>query len=73
MTSNKGFIMEKVKKEYLSPKELQLEYGLKISTTAKWRMKKKNIPFSKIGKAIKYKRLDVENFLDSVSVVAEVS
>jgi len=62
------------KKEWLSPKETNAEYGLCTSTLAKWRMKNKNIPFSKIGKAIKYKRSDIEAFLNAnVIAVDEVA
>jgi len=59
----------KIKKEWLSPKEVEAEYGLSVSTLAKWRMAKKNIQFSKVGKAVKYKRSDIETFLDSVVVM----
>jgi len=65
--------MEKnIEKVWLSPREVELEYGIAVSTLAKWRMKKQNVKFSKVGKAVKYKRMDIENFLDSVSVMAEV-
>jgi len=59
---------DKIRKNWLSPKEVEAEYGIAISTLAKWRMAKKNIQFSKVGKAVKYKRSDIENFLDSVMV-----
>lgn len=52
-------------KEWLNPKEVFGQYGLSISTLAKWRMDNKYLPFSKIGKYIKYKRSDIEEFLNS--------
>ena len=59
----------KTKREWLSPKEVEADYGLCISTLAKWRMAKKNIPFSKIGKAVKYKRSDIEAFLNASAIM----
>ena len=53
-----------IKKEWLNPKEVSSEFGLSISTLAKWRMKNKYLSFSKIGKYIKYKRADIEAFLN---------
>ena len=52
-------------KQWINPKEVNDDYGLSVSTLAKWRMDRKHLPFSKVGKYIKYKRADVEAFLDS--------
>lgn len=57
--------MNQVNKEWLNPKEVFSEYGFSISTLAKWRMDNLNLPYSKMGKYIKYKRSDVEAFLNS--------
>lgn len=54
-----------LKKDWLNPKEIHEEYGLSISTLAKWRMGNKYLPYSKIGKYIKYKRSDIETFLNN--------
>jgi len=54
-----------VKNDWLNPKELSKEYGLSTSTLAKWRMDNKNLTFSKVGKYIKYRRADIEAFLNS--------
>ena len=51
------------KKEWLNPKEVSQEYGLSISTLAKWRMDNKYLSFSKVSKYVKYKRADIELFL----------
>ena len=51
-------------KQWLTPKELQSEYGFSISTQAKYRMDRK-IPFSKIGKYIRYSRAGINEWLDS--------
>lgn len=52
-------------KQWLSPREASSEFGLSVSTLAKWRMDNKHLSFSKIGKYIKYKRADIEAFLNS--------
>lgn len=52
-------------KDWLSPKEIYTHYGMSVSTLAKWRMDRKHLPFTKVGKYIKYKRADIEAFLNS--------
>lgn len=54
-----------INKEWLNPKEVHKDYGFSVSTLAKWRMDNLNLPYSKMGKYIKYKRSDVEAFLNS--------
>jgi len=54
-----------IQKEWINPNEVHKEYGFSVSTLAKWRMDNKYLPFSKIGKYIKYKRSDIEYFLNS--------
>lgn len=49
-------------KQYLSPDELAEEYGFSKSTQAKYRMSRK-IPFSKIGKYIRYNREEINKWL----------
>ena len=55
-------------KEWLNPQDVSKEFGFSISTLAKWRMDNLNLPFSKMGKYIKYQRSDIEAFLDSNKV-----
>lgn len=57
-------VTQPIKKEWLNPKEVSLEYGLSVSNLAKWRMINKHLSFSKVGKYIKYKRADIEVFLN---------
>lgn len=59
-------------KEWLNPQGVSDRYGISTSTLAKWRMKKKNLPFFKDGKYIKYKVSDIEAYLKKnvVEVVA---
>ncbi len=52
----------RIEKAWLDTKELQSEYGFSISTQAKYRMNRK-IPFSKIGKYIRYSRAEINEWL----------
>ena len=54
--------------EWLRPQGVNKEYGFSTSTLAKWRMKNLNLPFSKMGKYIMYKRSDIEAFIESNKV-----
>ena len=54
--------------EWLNPQEVKKYYGFSTSTLAKWRMNNLNLPFSKMGKYIRYKRSDIEAFLESNKV-----
>ncbi len=55
-------------KEWLNPREVNKEFGFSTSTLAKWRMNNLNLIFSKMGKYIRYKRSDIEAFLESNKV-----
>ena len=58
-----------LKKEWLSPLDLEREYGLKVSLQAKLRMDRK-IPHSKInGKTIRYSRTKIEQWLENAEVL----
>lgn len=64
----KGHTMTTEYKEWLAPQEARKEFGFSISTLAKWRMDNINLPFSKMGKYIRYKRSDIEAFIESNKV-----
>lgn len=66
-TQNKAIeaITATIQKEWLTPKEVSIAYSMSISTLAKFRMDRKHLAFSKIGKYIKYRRSDIEAFLNS--------
>ena len=55
-------------KEWLTPREVSSEYLFSTSTLAKWRMRDLNLVYHKIGKFIRYKRSDIEAFLESNKV-----
>jgi len=56
-------IKEMVKKEWLTPEELQEEYGISIHAQNRMRMERR-IPYSKVGKFIRYKRSEIEKWLE---------
>lgn len=58
-------------KRWLSPDDLEIEYGFSKSTQAKMRMASNSstIPFSKIGgKYIRYDRVAIDKWLEEHSV-----
>ena len=56
-------IKDMVKKEWLTPEELQEEYGISIHAQNRMRMERR-IPYSKIGKFVRYKRSKIEKWLE---------
>ncbi len=48
--------------EWLTPQEFEKVYGIKTSTQAKMRMKRR-LPFSKFGKFIFYNREEIDQHL----------
>ncbi|WP_434579776.1 helix-turn-helix domain-containing protein [Sulfurimonas sp. NW15] len=57
-------------KRWLTPSELEAEYGFSKSTQAKMRMasSSSNIPFSKIGKYVRYDRYAIDAWLEEHQV-----
>ncbi|MCT7466492.1 hypothetical protein N5T78_07880 [Aliarcobacter cryaerophilus] len=57
-------------KRWLSPSDLEVEYGFSKSTQAKMRMSSSSstIPFSKISKYIRYDRLEIDKWLEAHKV-----
>lgn len=45
--------------------------GIKRQTLAAWRMKKEKLPFSRVGRLIRYRKTDVEHFLTENTVSVE--
>ena len=56
-------IKDMVKKEWLTPEELKEEYGISIHAQNRMRMERR-IPYSKIGKFVRYKRSEIEKWLE---------
>ncbi len=61
-------LLAKGQKEWLSPQDVKNTYQFSTSTLAKWRMNKINLVFHKMGKYIRYKRSDIEAFIESNKV-----
>jgi len=55
--------MQDTQKRWLNPKNLADEYGFGESNQAKLRMERK-IPFSKIGRYIRYDRIEIDKWLE---------
>lgn len=65
----KEILLARGQKEWLTPNDLHNEYGFSLSTQSKYRMYKK-IPFSKIGKYIRYSRKAIDAWLEEHAVQA---
>ena len=64
----KETLLAKGQKEWLTPNDVHNQYSFSTSTLAKWRMYKINLVFHKMGKYIRYKRSDIEVFIESNKV-----
>ncbi len=67
MTKNDNTPNTTAQKEWLTPNDVFEVYEISTSTQSKMRMKKK-IPFSKIGRYIRYSRTEINKWLMSHSV-----
>ena len=58
------------KNRWLSPSDIEEEYGFSKSTQSKMRMQSSSstIPFSKIGKYIRYDRVAIDKWLEEHQV-----
>ena len=56
----------KLAKRWLNPSELAEEFGISKSTQSKMRMQssKSNLPYSKVGKYVRYDRLAINKWLE---------
>ena len=57
-----------VKKEWLTPLDLEREFDLKVSLQAKLRMRK-TIPYSRVGRTIRYSRTKINKWLENAEVL----
>lgn len=57
-------------KRWLNPSELEVEYGFSKSSQAKMRMASNSstLPFSKIGKYVRYDRVAIDKWLEEHQV-----
>jgi excisionase family DNA binding protein len=50
--------------DLLTAKETSKMLGVKIQTLACWRMKKEFLPFCRIGRLIRYRKEDIERWIE---------
>lgn len=55
-------------RELLTPLEVSQITGLSIETLAQWRSQKREIPYLKIGRAVRYDPVDVQTYLEGCRV-----
>jgi predicted DNA-binding transcriptional regulator AlpA len=55
-------------KQWLTPKEAVKEYGIGLSTWAKYRLRGRGPAFAKLGEKVLYNRADIEAWLKSKRV-----
>jgi len=53
---------------YLSAREVASMLSIKSQTLANWRFQRRNLPYSKIGRIIRYSQQDVIQFAESRKV-----
>jgi hypothetical protein len=58
----------KTQKQWLSPDELEYDYGILKSTQSKMRMAK-TLPYSKVGKYVRYNRAEIDKLFADAKVV----
>lgn len=47
----------------LTEKQVEQEYGIKVRTLQKWRWAGGGIPYYKLGRSVRYKAADIEQYL----------
>ena len=62
-------IQDVLKKRWITPVEFNLKYGIKINTQSKYRMDGR-IPFSKVGKFIRYDTKKIDIWLEEHEVIS---
>ncbi len=58
-----------LQREWISPLEMQELYSIKISTQNKMRMAK-TLPYSKVGKFIRYSRTKINQMFEDAEIVS---
>ena len=66
--ASRTFVYQDMSIELLTAEEVSRLTGLSIQTLAQWRSQKRNIPYLKIGRLVRYSQSDVQVYLDSCRV-----
>jgi len=62
-----------IKADWLTPPQFEQEFGVKESTQAVWRSTGRySLPYYRFGRLVRYKRSEVEAWLDSRACVEGV-
>lgn len=51
--------------ELLTDKEVEAQYKISRATQKTWRWKKNGFPYIKVGRLVRYRRADIEQWLSS--------
>lgn len=54
--------------ELITPAQLAIELGNEVQTLSVWRLYKKGPKYIRVGRLIRYRRSDIEAWLDSQTV-----
>lgn len=54
--------------ELLTEREVAQILGVKPQSLAVWRLRGKNLPFLRVGRLVRYRKSDIEKWLDSQTV-----
>ena len=57
--------------KYLNEKEVALLTALSVQTLRNWRFQRRGFPYVKIGRAVRYKLNDVEQFFEARKIEPE--
>jgi len=61
-------VVTDLQEKWLTPRGVHVKYGFSTSTLAKWRMENINIPFSRMGKYIRYNSADIDKWIENNKV-----
>jgi excisionase family DNA binding protein len=56
------------KQAYLTSRQVADMTGISLDTLARWRCRKQRIPYLKIGRAVRYERIEVLAYLERCRV-----
>ena len=58
-------------RKYISPKEAAEYLGVAVKTLEQWRMRRKNLPFVKLGSRVLYRIADLDKYIEAHLIPAE--
>lgn len=61
-------MIRRLEMELLTEREVAQILGVKPQSLAVWRLRGKNLPFLRVGRLVRYRKSDIEKWLDSQTV-----